>query len=460
MQRTVRVGQTQARITTVFVGAFVALLSVAQAGQGDNPNWPSFRGQGARGVAEGFTTPTAWNASTGEGIKWKTRVAGLGHSSPVIWGNRVYVTTAVSGKKDPLLKVGLYGNIQPVEDDTKHAWRLYCLDKNSGSVLFDKLVHEAVPRIKRHAKATHANSTPAVDGKHLVTFLGSEGLFAFDMDGEALWHKDLGPLDAGYYVVPEAQWGFASSPIIYDGKVIVQCDAQKDSFLAAFDVQTGKKLWRTPRDEVPTWSTPTVHVSDDRRQIIVNGYKHIGGYDLDTGKELWKVRGGGDIPVPTPVVAGDLIYISNAHGPKAPIYAIRTAATGDITLPDNKTSNEHIAWSYGRRGTYMQTLLVYDGLLYACRDNGVLTCYDAKNGSIKYKKRLGSGRTGFTASPVAGDGKIYFTSEEGDVYVVKAGPVFGLMATNALNEVAMATPAISQGRLFFHTKGHVICVGE
>jgi len=423
-------------------------------------NWPSFRGLYARGVAEGFSTPTEWNVEQGKNIRWKTAIPGMAHASPIVWGDKVFTITAISGSKKDELKVGLYGNIAPVQDDTVCTWRVYCVDKNTGKILWDRLAFEGVPTIKRHTKATHANSTPATDGKHVVTFLGSEGLFCFDMDGKLLWWKDLGLLDSGYYVVPQAQWGFGSSPVIHDGRVIVQCDVQNDSFVAAFDVKTGEKIWETARKEVPTWSTPTIETVGGRTQVILNGYKHIGAYDFATGKEIWKMVGGGDIPVPTPVVADGLVYITNAHGQMAPLVAIKTTATGDVSIPDNDSGDPDVAWSYRRRGVYMQTPVVYRGLLYACRGNGTLTCYDAKTGEVKYRQRLGSGRTGFTASPVVGDGKIYFSSEEGDIYVVQAGPEFKLLATNPMGEICMATPAISEGSLIFRTHHHLVSVSQ
>jgi outer membrane protein assembly factor BamB len=211
---------------------------------------------------------------------------------------------------------------------------------------------------------------------------------------------------------------------------------------------------------VPTWSTPTIHTAGGRAQLIVNGYKHIGGYDLRTGKELWRLQGGGDIPVPTPVIAHNLVFITNAHGRMAPIYAIRTSAAGDISLQGEETTNSHVAWSRPRDGGYMQTPLVYGDHLYVCRDNGVLSCYEAKTGSRLYEERLGTGRTGFTASPIAADGKLYFTSEYGDIYVVRAGPKFALLAVNPMGEICMATPAISAGTLYFRTQGHIVAIAE
>lgn len=442
-------------------------LAGANAGDGDAPSasaghWPQFRGTSALGVADGPAPPMKWDVQKGENIKWKTEIPGLAHSSPIIWGDRVFVTTAVSDDPNPYIRVGLYGESPDHPEKLDHDFRVYCLDKNSGKILWQQTAHRGVPKAQRHIKSTHANSTPATDGKHVVAFFGSEGLYCYDFDGKLLWKKDLGLLDAGAPEAPEGeiQWGFASSPIIDGDRVIVQCDTRTASFLAALDVADGREIWRMPRPEQCGWGTPTVYDGDGRRQVIVNGYKHIGGYDVATGQELWKMRGGGDIPVPTPIVAHGLVYITNAHGAKAPVLAIRTSAVGDISLAEDATSNEYVAWSYAKRGNYMQTPLAYGDYLYTCRDNGTLTCYEAKTGTIAYRQRLGSGQTGFSASPVAAGGRVYFTSEEGDILVVKAGAEFELLATNPMGEICMATPAISDGRLFVRGQRHVTCIGE
>jgi outer membrane protein assembly factor BamB len=277
------------------------------------------------------------------------------------------------------------------------------------------------------------------------------------MEGKLLWKQDLGILDSGFFRVPKAQWGFASSPIIHEGAVVVQCDIQKGSFLAAFDVRTGKQIWRTERDEVPTWGTPTIYVHERQTRIVVNGYKHIGGYDFRTGREVWRMRGGGDIPVPTPVIARGLIFINNAHGRMSPIYAIKPGATGDISLKEDVTSNDHIAWSVKRGGSYMQTLLVVGEYLYNLRGNGALFCFRAETGEVVYRERVGEGAS-FSASPVAADGKFYLASENGNVYVVPSGPAFKLLATNPMGEICMATPAISGGVLFFRTHRRLVAV--
>jgi outer membrane protein assembly factor BamB len=422
-------------------------------------DWPQFRGPRASGIAEGFPAPTSWSVPEKKNIRWKTPVPGLSHSSPVIWDDRLFIATAISAKNNEV-KVGLYGDIDSVKDDAVHEWWVYCLDKKTGKVLWRQLATKSVPKVKRHTKASHASSTLATDGKSVVAFFGSEGLFCLDAKtGKTRWKRDFGLLDSGYFMAPEAQWGFASSPIIDSGRVIVQCDVQKGSFVAALDLKNGKTLWKTDRADVPTWSTPNICEEGGRKQVVVNGWKHLGGYDFLTGKPLWKLIGGGDIPVPTPIVAHGLIYLTNAHGRMAPIYAVKPKASGEINLPSDNVGHPSVAWFKVRDGAYMQTPLVYGPHLYVCRDNGVLGCYDAKTGDKIYQERLGTGRTGFTASAVASDGKLYFTGEEGSIFVVQAGPTFKLLSNNEMDEICMATPALSEGKLYFRTQSHVVSVG-
>lgn len=432
-------------------------LSVQSFAAPENPtvNWPSFRGPQASGVAEGGRTPETWSSP-----KWKTPVPGLGHSSPVIWGEKLFITTAVSKKGDEPLKLGLYGDIGSVAENPEHSWQVWCLSKREGKVLWHQTAASGVPRSKRHPKATHANPTSATDGRHVVSFFGPEGLYCHDVDGKLLWKKDFGMLDSGYFVAPEAQWGFASSPVIHENRVIVQCDVQTNSFITALDVKDGRELWRTPRHDVPTWSTPAVFTTPGRTQVVANGFKEIAGYDIQSGESLWKLSNAGDIPVPTPILAHDLIFITSAHGKLSPIFVIRPEATGDITLPSGVSTNQAIVWSVSRGGNYMQTPIVYGDYLYACKDTGVVTCFNARTGEQHYNERLGSGGGGFTASPVASNGKLYFTGEQGTVHVLKAGPRFEVIARNELGESCMATPAISEGTLFFRTRGHVMAIGE
>jgi outer membrane protein assembly factor BamB len=421
--------------------------------------WPQYRGPDASGVESQAELPTKWDVSTGENVRWHTPIPGLGHASPIAWGDRIYVTTAVSDGAAEL-KVGLYGDIESANDRGKQQWRLLALDAATGKILWNTLGHEAVPKVQRHTKASHNNSTPATDGKRIVTIFGSEGLFCFDTDGKPLWKKDLGPMDSGYFEVPTAQWGFGSSPVIHDGKVIVVCDVQRDSFLAAFDLADGREVWRTPRTDVPTWGTPTIVNAEGGKQIAVNGWHETAGYDFATGRKLWTLDGGGDIPVPTPLFAHGLIYLTSAHGKWRPMRAVRPSARGDITPPDPGQTNEHIAWAHGRQGNYMQTPIVVGALLFACNDNGVLTCFDAKTGEKKFSERLSKGGEGFTASPVSDGKHLYFASELGNVYVVAAKAEFSPVATNPLSETCMTTPAIHQGMVIFRTRERVVAVQQ
>lgn len=437
----------------------IALGSIAKGDETDG-NWPQFRGTNALGVGRG-PGPVEWDVAAGKNVKWKVALPGLAHSAPVIWGDRIFLTAAVpvaADAGDQQLKTGLYGDIAAVQENNEYRFLVLCLDKATGKVVWEREAHRSVPKVKRHAKSSHANSSAATDGKRVVAFFGSEGLYCFDLDGKELWKKDFGVLDSGYFAVKDAQWGFASSPALFEDKVVVLADVQENSFLATFDAADGREIWKTKRNDVPTWDTPTIHRSGGRTQVIVNGFKEIAGYDFANGKKLWTMDGGGDIPVPTPIVAHDLIFITSAHGPQSPIYAIKTSAEGDLTLPKDQDSSAAVAWSIRRGGNYMQTPIVVGDYLYCCRDNGLLTCFEAKTGKKMYSQRLDG--NGFTASGVAAGEQLYFTSEDGKVHVVKAGPEFLLLGTNDMGEQCLATPAVSNGVIYIRTRGHLVAVGK
>lgn len=437
----------------VFVILFAATLAVAQ-------NWPQFRGPGATGVIESGETPVNFDASKSTNLRWKTEIPGLGHSSPVAWGNKIFVTTAVSSNPKPETRFGLYGDVAPVKDDPKHVWKVYAIDSDTGKILWERVASEGLPKVKRHPKSTHADSTPATDGKYLVALFGSEGLYCYNLNGKLLWKADLGVLDAGWFYDPDYQWEHGSSPIIYKNLVIVQADVQKHSFIAAFDLKTGKQVWKTSRDEISSWGTPTVVEGKTRAELIANGSKAIRGYDPLTGKELWRLSPNSEITTPTPFVAHDLIFVTAGYAPIQPIYAIKLGANGDISLKEGKESNEFIAWSKQRGGPYMPTPVVYGEQLYTVSNQGVITAYNAKTGERLYQERLGGKGGAFTASPVASAGRIYLSSEDGDVFVVKAGPKYELLATNPVGEVMMATPAINKGRLVVRGVKSLYAFGE
>lgn len=421
-------------------------------------NWPQFRGPQASGVSSG-TAPTKWNAVTGENILWQTPLPGLGHASPIIWNDRVYIATAVRPGAKAELKVGLYGDGASYAEKEPHQWRLLCLDKNSGKILWDKLGFEAVPRLERHTKATHCNSTPATDGKRIVALFGSEGLFCFDMKGDRLWHLDFGKLHSAPHDMPSLQWGFASSPVLHDGKVIVQCDTMTEKFLAVFDAKDGREIWRTSRNEpTSTWCTPVVAAASGKTQIIANGWKQIGGYDFASGKALWSLSEGGDVPVASPILAGDHAILTSGHGKFRPMRAVRLDATGNITPPDISQTNQSVVWCHPRKGNYLQTPIVVGDLLWGCSNDGIVTCFDVKTGKVNYEERIGGGGQGFTASPVAAGNHVYFSGEQGDVFVLPKSEKFRVLATNKLDGICLATAAISDGTLFFRTTEKLIAI--
>jgi outer membrane protein assembly factor BamB len=447
-----RMGSATKRLLATMLAAAATAPVAAQ-------HWPSFRGPQASGVGDGAPTPVTWNATTGQNVLWKAPIDGLAVSSPIVWGDKVFVSTAVSSDPNAKFRHGLYGDVEPSNDVSKHVWRLIALDKRSGKVLWDRVAHEGVPKTKRHPKSSQASATPATDGRHIIVSFGSEGLFAYDMEGKSLWKQDLGVLNAGWFYDPDYEWGIASSPIIWNDLVIVQCDIQKQSFLAAFNIKTGTLAWRTSRDEIPSWATPNVYQNGAHAELVTQGTNFIRGYDPKTGAELWRLSGNSEVTVPTPIVTKDLIVVTNGYRGVQPIFAIKPGAKGDISLAGEQTTSEAIAWSTKRGGPYIPTPVIYGDRLYVCLNNGVLAAYDMKTGERAWQERLGGTGGAFSASPVAADGKIYLASEDGDVFVVKAGPSYELLAKNPIGEVLMATPAISDGLIIVRGLKHIYAIG-
>ncbi|MDF1548769.1 MAG: PQQ-binding-like beta-propeller repeat protein [Bacteroidales bacterium] len=421
--------------------------------------WPSYRGYYANGILDNANLPDTWNVPENKNVKWKIDIPGMGLSSPVIWGDKLFITTAISKADTGAYKIGLYGSIESIPDESEHEWKLYCFDKNNGEKIWEKTSCKGIPMVKRHPKSSHANSTVATDGNYVVTFFGSEGLYCYDMAGNLQWDKKFGKLKSVFFAVPSAEWEFASCPIIHNGVVIIQCDVLENSFVAAYDEKTGKELWKKERDEYPGWCTPNIYKDGEKTRVVLNGYKHRGAYDFNTGEEIWRMSGGGDIQIPTPILGNNLIYFNSAHGKSSPILAVKTSAKGDLTLKEDQTTNEYIKWSIPRGGAYMQTMLLYGDYLYNVRWNGSITCYNAKSGEEIYKETLKMGMS-FTACPIASDGKIYVVDDEGWVYIVKAGKEYKLLNTCPLGDIFMTTPAISDNALYFRTMKHLIAISK
>ncbi|MFT7679143.1 MAG: outer membrane protein assembly factor BamB [Planctomycetota bacterium] len=424
-------------------------------------NWPGFRGAGASGVVEGHELATNWNADVEQGVAagvlWRTPVPGLGHSSPVVWGERVFVCSAIAKSGEAALMLGAGGKPTAADDSQEHSWVVLCFDKTSGEELWRRTAHRGIPRTTRHVKATQANTSVAVDGENVVAFFGSEGLYCYDLDGKLKWSRDLGVIDISKYGIG---WGYASSPALHKDRIAIVCDDPSAPYVAVLNLADGKELWRASRAELSerSWGTPLILEHGDVTHVVINGWPWVISYELESGKELWRIQGGGDNPIPTPFVANGWIYISSAHGRMSPIYVVRPEARGDITPSKSEPSNDGMVWSVSKGGSYMSTPVVYGGYIYLASSSFV-RCYDAKTGEKLFAERLGDSAS-IIASLVAADGKIYCTSEEGAVYVLAAGPEFEVIARNPMGEPCFATPAISEGVLFFRTTKSLLAIGK
>jgi outer membrane protein assembly factor BamB len=422
--------------------------------------WPQFRGPQASGVGDGQGAPAAWDVATGQGVRFKTPIPGIGLSSPIVWGDRIFLTTAVSGKGDTTFRTGLYGDPTSVEDLSEHSFRLYALDAATGRVIWEREVHRGAPQVRRHLKSSLANATPATDGERVVVLFGAIGkLAAYDFDGKVIWQRDIGILDCNDPQSGSAEWGHASSPILYGDLVLIQGDRRKDSFLAAYRLATGEEVWRVAREEPSTWATPNVLPAPSGDELIANG-PTIRAYDPRTGKPLWSLGPSSEVVVATPVVGDGLAFLTAGYPPVRPVFAVRPGQRGDLSLPPGERSSKAVAWSHARGGTYIPSPILYRGILHTCNNNGILTSYRAETGEQLSQLRLSAAGGSFSASPVAADGRLYIASETGDVYVLRAGPEPELLAVQPMGETVMSTPAISGGLLVVRTLNHVFGLGQ
>jgi outer membrane protein assembly factor BamB len=419
-------------------------------------NWPSFRGESARGVGTGVP-PTTWDLAQGTNVAWNVAIPGLGHSSPIVWGDRVFVTTAVAvNGKDapPVTGVMETVGVAMAAGIFDHEWRIYALDRATGKVLWQQTAHKGRPRSRHHRKSSHASATPATDGKHVVALMGSEGLFCWDVDGRLLWRKDFGLMNLGMFDNPETQWGPASSPVIAGDLVIVQNDEQTDSFLAAFELATGRQRWRQNREAQPSWSTPLVAPVGDRTLVVTTSPRVVRASELATGREVWRMEDEAPVRVPSPVLHGDAVIVTGGYPPAGrATIAVPLASSGRI-------SPKAARWRIDRGSPYTPTPLVYENVLYVLTDGGVLSAYDAGTGALVYHARVGAGATGFSASPVAAGGHLYIAGEDGDLFVVRAGGKPEVVSTHPFKETIFATPALDGNLLIVRTRGRLIALGR
>ncbi len=418
-------------------------------------NWPQLRGADSMGFVAGADLPDHW--STTENVAWKTDVPGRGWSSPIVWGDKIFLTTCINSGESEEPKKGLYfRGERPKAPETEHEWKVICLDLHTGSIVWEQTAHKGVPPTSRHIKNSYASETPVTDGQRVYAYFGNVGLFCYDLDGKLLWKKEIEPRKM------RLAWGTAASPVVYEGRVYIVNDNDEESYLLALDARNGDELFRVAREgEKSNWATPYIWKNSQRVELITLGTKKNRSYDTE-GRLLWELGGMSGITIATPYSQDDVLYISSGYvmDKLKPIYAIRAGASGDITLEEGEDSNEYILWRNNKAGPYNPSTLLYEGLLYTLFDRGFFCCYDPATGEEIYeRKRIPNGRV-FTSSPWASAGKIFCVNEDGVTFVIKAGREFEILYTNKLAEddMCMATPAIVGDRLLIRTAKRVYCM--
>ena len=435
-------------IVTILGIGFLSLINTSSAA-----NWPQWRGADGSGVSTEKNLPSDWNVS--KNIKWKTPISGRGHSSPIVWENKIFLTTAVEGDVVPGAKAVKHMDgdkefLHPdsVGADRKHSFKVIGLDRQSGKVLWESVAWEGTPYDNRHRKSSYAASTPATDGKLVYAFFGTEGLYAYDFSGKLAWKAMLGNLGT-------VGMGTGTSPILYENLVIVQCDEENGaaSFIVAVDKKTGKEVWKTPRKVQVSWSTPLLVRTAKRAELITSGTESIIAYDPATGKELWTHKGVESNAIPSPVANSDVAFLV-AGFPAKIAMALKLGGSGDLTGSASEV------WKYSKGTAYVPSPILYQEHLYIMTDRGILTCLDARTGEVKYEGGRIPIPATFTASPVAFDGKILLTSEDGDTFIIKAGPKHEVLGTNSVGEPVYASPAIADGRIFIRGEHNLYCIGS
>ncbi len=409
--------------------------------------WPQFRGPGSTGVpADESGLPSTWDASTN--VAWRAPIAGIGWSSPVVFGGRVFVTSAQTPGMRTVPEGGFYqGAVESPKSDATHQWLVHSVDLASGEGQWVTEVHRGIPEVGRHRKNTFASETCVTDGEHVFAHVGDLGTWCLDLEGRIVWSKQWKPVRTRW------AYGTASSPALHGGRLYITNDNEEQSYLVALDKATGREIWRRQREEPTTWSTPFVWQNGERTEIVTVGRERVRSYDTD-GTLLWELAGLSSLAIATPFATDGLLYVTSGYmnSPDRPIYAIRPGASGDITLADGQTSNDHIVWSVPQGGPYHPSGLVYRGHYYTLFDRGFLTCHDAKTGAEVYgKQRISRDSANFTASPWAYDGHLFCLDEAGTTYVIEAGPDFRLSHSNPLGEMCMATPAIVESGIVIRT---------
>ncbi|MEK6300771.1 MAG: PQQ-binding-like beta-propeller repeat protein [Acidobacteriota bacterium] len=438
--------------TLVVIAVAASTPFLAQAALKKDPNWAQWRGPEGNGVSSETNAPSEWSGS--KNIKWKTPIPGRGHSSPVVWGNRVFLTTDVEGELVPGAKAvehkdegKPYKHPDSIGAERKHAFKVLCVDRGTGTMLWEKTAYEGTVYDDRHRKSSYAAPTPATDGTYVFAYFGTEGLYCYDFSGKLIWKVSPGPIAA-------FGMGTGTSPVLFDRTVILQCDEDngEKSFIVALDKKTGKEVWKTPRKVQASWSTPLIVRGPHRTEMITSGNELIISYDPKTGKELWRTKGHASNAIATPLAGNGMVFVY-AGFPVKKTIAITLGGSGDLS------DSKNIVWQYEKGTGYVPSSILYGEYLYLLSDRGIITCLEAKSGKIVYEGGRIPIPATFTASPVAFDGKILLLSEDGDTFVIKAGPKHEVLATNSIAEPVYASPAISDGMIFIRGEQNLYCIG-
>jgi len=418
-------------------------------------NWPQWRGPNGLGVSALSDLPTEWSAETN--IRWKSEIPGRGHSSPIVWGNRIFLSAAIEGEVIEGAKpIGHIRRGEPfihpdsVAGNRHHTLKAICIDRDTGRLVWERTAYEGRVLDDRHRKNTYASSTPVTDGKYVYFFFEAEGLYCYDFNGKLIWKTSAGR-------IAKMGLGHGISPVLHENLIILQCDQEDGgtdvSFMAALDKRTGKEVWRVLRDHRKTWATPLIVRHNDRTELIASGAETVISYDPLTGKELWRCEGVRGHAIPSTVAGFGMVFVSAGY-PSKRAMGIRLGGSGDLT------GSPHLAWSFDKGTAYVPSPILYGEHLYLVSDKGILTCLNARTGEVVYEGGRVPVPATFTASPVAYDGKILLTSEDGDTFVIKAGPRHEVIRTNSLGEPVYASPAISDGRIYIRGEKHLYCIGK
>ncbi|MDT7542221.1 MAG: hypothetical protein QOE33_2125 [Acidobacteriota bacterium] len=433
------------------VAVVVNQSSVNVAAKG--ANWAQWRGPEGAGISSETGVPTEWSAT--KNVRWKTQIPGRGHSSPIIWGKRVFLTTAIEGAVVPgakavkhVIENEVFLHPDSVGAEHEHTFKVLCLDRDTGKILWERTAFVGTPYDNRHRRSSYASPTPTTDGKFVYAYFGAEGLYAYDLDGKLAWKQSIGK-------IATLGMGVGTSPLLYENLLIIQADTEagENSAIVALDKRTGRQVWRATRKVQVSWATPIIVRTQKRNELVTVGNESVISYDPATGRELWHAKGVDSNAIPSPLSDGENVYVY-AGFPKKITMAMRLGGDGELK------DGQGIVWSYDKGTAYVPSGILYQGLLYLMNDKGILTCLDAKTGALKYEGGRVPVPSTFMASPVAFDDKILLTSEDGDTFVVKAGVKHEVIATNSLGEPVHSSPAIADEKIFIRGDQNLYCIGR